>query len=415
MRCSVVSAAPSSTLDGADEILKAIAAAASGESVPDSFASEMEPGGLDSAFGSDFWFGDSVDGDSIGAPGTQQDRAQDFDTIINTNPQLAKSLRQLEPSVNSDFSRWMGTQENGRIDFSELEQVAPGHFLRPDVAQTFKAMRRAARKDGVRITLTDSYRDFATQQRLAVEKGLYSEGGLAAEPGTSNHGWGLAVDVDEGREWLAENGARFGFTTIPREPWHWEYEPGANTEYTPTKNAFRGPRSNKRKKDKPEALTRESILSYKNPYTASAFALMSALSPDTQSERPNTNDRPPGGNAKKPRGGSIQAQLKAGFIEAGRPDLAKMVGTEAFDTWVGQESGWNPKAVSPANNQGQANGGLFQFWFGHAFTDGYVKGSKFTMSVADQAYIAATQFNLTPERIKEFAQQIRDGSYEGWG
>ena len=65
---------------------------------------------------------------------------------------------------------------------------------------------------------------------LARRKGLYAEGGLAARPGTSNHGWGMAVDanVNDPRtlQWLKTNGPRFGWVeAVPREPWHWEFRP----------------------------------------------------------------------------------------------------------------------------------------------------------------------------------------------
>lgn len=114
-------------------------------------------------------------------------------------------------------------------------------------------------------------------------------------------------------------------------------------------------------------------------------------------------------------GGPLEEQLRQGFLAAGRPDLARMVGRPSFDTWVGQESGGNPYAVSPANNQGQRNGGLFQFWYGHDFTDPYEGAGKFTMSPYDQAYNAATQFDLDPGDIKSYARSIRRGDYEGWG
>ena len=51
----------------------------------------------------------------------------------------------------------------------------------------------------------------------------------AACPGTSNHGWGLAVDIyavgAEGRlEWLLDNAARFGWSwELQSEPWHIRY------------------------------------------------------------------------------------------------------------------------------------------------------------------------------------------------
>lgn len=119
---------------------------------------------------------------------------------------------------------------NGQIPTEAMTEIANGHFLRPDAASAWFRMVSAAAADGVALTITDSYRDLATQERLADEKGLYSQGGLAAEPGTSNHGWGLAVDVDQGREWLAKNGHKYGFDTIAREPWHWEYQAGGEGE-----------------------------------------------------------------------------------------------------------------------------------------------------------------------------------------
>ena len=87
-------------------------------------------------------------------------------------------------------------------------------------------MRAEAAHAGVQIGVTDSYRSYETQVDLARRKGLYSQGGLAATPGTSQHGWGKAVDVDtnsRGTQWLRANASRFGFTTIPREPWHWQF------------------------------------------------------------------------------------------------------------------------------------------------------------------------------------------------
>lgn len=114
-------------------------------------------------------------------------------------------------------------------------------------------------------------------------------------------------------------------------------------------------------------------------------------------------------------GGNIEAQLRAGFLKAGRPDLARMVGTAAFDKWVGAESGWDPTAVSPANNNGQRNGGLFQFWYGHDFSDPYEGQNKFTATPYQQAIMAAQNFGLTAGDIKDYAHQINQGSYGGWG
>jgi LAS superfamily LD-carboxypeptidase LdcB len=66
---------------------------------------------------------------------------------------------------------------------------------------------------------------------------------MAARPGTSNHGLGLAVDFAEERngkpgvesvspafvKWLDKNANRFGFFrefSSGAEPWHWRYVAG---------------------------------------------------------------------------------------------------------------------------------------------------------------------------------------------
>jgi hypothetical protein len=110
--------------------------------------------------------------------------------------------------------------------------------------------------------------------------------------------------------------------------------------------------------------------------------------------------------------GSIKRQLYQGFIAAGRPDLARMVGTKDFATWVNAESGWRVDAVSPANNNGLRNDGLFQIWRGHAFNK---NGQVSRMSPYEQAQIVAKYFDLSVNDIRRYAQQIRTNSYSGWG
>ena len=67
--------------------------------------------------------------------------------------------------------------------------------------------------------------------------------GLAATPGTSEHRWGLAVDLCDGVQkgsgsrfqWLRDNAPAYGWDNPdwarnggsgPYEPWHWEYVAG---------------------------------------------------------------------------------------------------------------------------------------------------------------------------------------------
>jgi zinc D-Ala-D-Ala carboxypeptidase len=117
---------------------------------------------------------------------------------------------------------------NGRLPRELLTPIGIGqHRLWAPAAQQFMAMRTAAAQQGVSISVTDSYRNYDSQVELAARKGLSQNGGLAAVPGTSEHGWGLAVDMDvngAGMAWLRANGATYGWVQpTTREPWHWEF------------------------------------------------------------------------------------------------------------------------------------------------------------------------------------------------
>lgn len=112
---------------------------------------------------------------------------------------------------------------------------APGHMLRPSAARAFDAMAAAYLKaNGTNLCVTDSYRSLAAQIDVKRRKPT-----LAAKPGTSNHGLGLAVDLCGGIEsfgtaqhiWMQQNAPLFGFfhpawaepSGSKPEPWHWEF------------------------------------------------------------------------------------------------------------------------------------------------------------------------------------------------
>ncbi|MGZ4642352.1 MAG: D-alanyl-D-alanine carboxypeptidase family protein [Blastococcus sp.] len=138
------------------------------------------------------------------------------------------------PSYAGD--RAWGGYPNGLIPPSALCPLGvAGHLLRCDAAAAYRAVSAAyAAAFGGPICITDSYRSYAVQVRLFGEKPA-----LAAVPGTSNHGWGLAVDLcggidryDTARyDWMKANAGRFGFLHPDwaepghgrEEPWHWEY------------------------------------------------------------------------------------------------------------------------------------------------------------------------------------------------
>jgi LAS superfamily LD-carboxypeptidase LdcB len=117
--------------------------------------------------------------------------------------------------------------KNGRLQLAQLTQVEPGHYLEPSAANKFEQMKTAAAKDGINLNINNAYRSYEKQVEMANRLGLYSQGGKAARPGTSNHGWGKAVDLNVKAnpgsfEWLKQNASKYGFKNIPREPWHWE-------------------------------------------------------------------------------------------------------------------------------------------------------------------------------------------------
>jgi LAS superfamily LD-carboxypeptidase LdcB len=85
-----------------------------------------------------------------------------------------------------------------------------------------------------KLCITDSYRSYALQATTYASKP-----GLSAVPGTSNHGWALAVDLCGGIErfgsaqhkWMVENAPKFGWKQPSwarqgggrEEAWHWEF------------------------------------------------------------------------------------------------------------------------------------------------------------------------------------------------
>jgi D-alanyl-D-alanine carboxypeptidase len=118
---------------------------------------------------------------------------------------------------------------NGKVPTDALTSIGNGHRMWTPAARQYEQLSAAAARDGVTIGITDSYRTYESQVDLAERKGLYSQGGLAATPGTSDHGWGRSLDLkldSSALAWMRENGATYGFKEdVPRESWHWTYYP----------------------------------------------------------------------------------------------------------------------------------------------------------------------------------------------
>jgi len=132
-----------------------------------------------------------------------------------------------------------GDGSNGRLPASALTAVSwtrdsrgTPFYLRSDAAAALERLNVAFRAAlGRDLALDLTYRDYDTQ--VAMRAAL---GSVAAQPGTSSHGTGLALDVPElpcdygwdsaARAWLVANGPSYGWVSPT-----WARQNGSNPEY----------------------------------------------------------------------------------------------------------------------------------------------------------------------------------------
>jgi len=98
-----------------------------------------------------------------------------------------------------------------------------GKPMRPDVAQAFDRMARAARRDGVDLVITSGFRSDAEQ---AVLFARHPDPKWVAPPGESLHRNATELDLGppSAYPWLAANAGRFHYVQrYAWEPWHYGY------------------------------------------------------------------------------------------------------------------------------------------------------------------------------------------------
>jgi LAS superfamily LD-carboxypeptidase LdcB len=148
--------------------------------------------------------------------------------------------------IQQDTGTYKGREVlNGAMSdqfFSPLENIrGEGRLLTP-AAKEFNKMAKAFEDENrYKLKVTDSYRSLERQVEMK-RKQLSGQGNPAAVPGTSKHGWGLAVDLGtfDGTnskfessifEWLTNNAYKYNFYhpewaakkgSAP-EAHHWEY------------------------------------------------------------------------------------------------------------------------------------------------------------------------------------------------
>lgn len=137
-----------------------------------------------------------------------------------------------------------------------LVEAEEGKYVDERIYKALNEMFVAAREEGIYPVIRDAYRSAEEQQEIMDDKiNAYKAEGYpeilakrfakdwVAEPGTSEHQLGMAVDINADKslstnqevyEWLAENAYKYGFilrypadkeeiTGIAYESWHYRY------------------------------------------------------------------------------------------------------------------------------------------------------------------------------------------------
>jgi zinc D-Ala-D-Ala carboxypeptidase len=144
-----------------------------------------------------------------------------------------------------------GTGGNGRLPLASLTRVKPDCWVASSIADQLRRMVAAAHAEGVGlepegyfshdpIPVSACYRSYDEQ---VIARDYFcgkGECATAADPGTSTHGLGHAVDfrdedgelgfISKGYAWLVKHAHEYGFRHPDwaepdgrnPEPWHWE-------------------------------------------------------------------------------------------------------------------------------------------------------------------------------------------------
>jgi len=204
-----------------------------------------------------------IAGCGISTPSTNGDIAISEQTVVLDS--IPASPIPDPPAIRPSKDELMG-RISPAADTSFVELPASmcsrsGMYLRKEVADSLVAMHRAARQEGIDLTVLSATRPFSHQRSIwerkwgrsqymgwqGVDKALdiltYS-----SMPGSSRHHWGTDVDLHsldpmvfesgEGARtvaWLRKHGPGYGFEEVytrdssrngyQPEPWHWSFAP----------------------------------------------------------------------------------------------------------------------------------------------------------------------------------------------
>lgn len=208
------------------------------------------PANMDDPY-ADFWTGGNYDQNSGDIYATKSSESYGSYTSTDQPPTKSSSSTATYNGKGPNETTYKGKKiQNGKLGSGDLfiitlfnDNNGRQMMLRDDAAISFTRLNDAFKKKfNKNIPVNDTYRTYDRQisERINAEK--RGEPGLAAVPGTSKHGWGLAIDINSGGwdteivKWFKNTGSKYGWgqpsswpykskSGQPQESWHWEYDP----------------------------------------------------------------------------------------------------------------------------------------------------------------------------------------------
>ena len=115
----------------------------------------------------------------------------------------------------------------------DTQYATPGLLLLPEVVEDFNRMAKAFFEhfDGTKYPVNETYRTFSGQVQAKANWTSKGKPANAATPGTSNHGWGTAMDWSargfhtDAYKWQLENGHKYNWINPS-----WAQEDGSRPE-----------------------------------------------------------------------------------------------------------------------------------------------------------------------------------------
>jgi LAS superfamily LD-carboxypeptidase LdcB len=174
---------------------------------------------------------------------------------LSFTSQTEEARADTAPQVNTPTGTEGG---NGRLPESALKSVGGIHKLAIEAADAYLRMVEDMKAEGLTPVLGSSYRTYEVQTKIFDWEHYVATGGFyndtsprrgakrrklgtantaAAFPGTSNHGWGKAIDISPKKvqDWIKQNGVKYGWSWYEgksvNENWHFTYDPSKTEIY----------------------------------------------------------------------------------------------------------------------------------------------------------------------------------------